>query len=132
MVDRRHMTTLVLQEDFPKGSSIEGYLIEHSNGVAVHHEVELVPIRTEHVGVTEDKGAELELVVPDHHHIQDGDVLTIMLPEFASQQDHADASAKLVQLVKNTRAAAGMVLSHGQQFGKVDPKEVLSAYSDGD
>lgn len=130
---RELKTTLTLQEDFPKGSRIEAYLVDTTItwGNTQKTTVELVPIRTEHVGVTEDKGAELALPVPDHHHIQDGDVLTITLSEFASQKDYVDAVATLSALVASTRAAAGMVLNHGQQFGKLDPREAMRAYSDG-
>jgi hypothetical protein len=129
---RELMTTLTLQEDFPKGSRVEGYLRMYSEqGTQTTYEIELVPVRTEHVGVTEDKGAELALPVPDHHHIQDGDVLTITLPEFATQKDRAEAQAVLRSLVSSTRAMAGLVLNHGQGFGTQNPREVMRARSDG-
>jgi hypothetical protein len=124
------VTVLTLQEDLPKGSRVEAYLYTvRVPGLlaTTYDEVELVPVRTEHVGVTEDKGAELALSVPDHHHIQDGDVLTITLPKDATMQDHSVATVQLSELVSHTRAAAGLVLIAGQQFGVGDPEEVMRA-----
>ena len=131
--DRELATTLTLQEDFPKGSRVEAYLVERTSAWGnTQRNVELVPVRTEHVGVTEDKGAELALPVPAHQHIQDGDVLVITFDEQPSQAQIKDAEEKLAVLVRVSRAVAGVVMWPGQQFGTMRSAHVESVLADRD
>lgn len=120
-------TTLTLQEDLPKGSTVEAWV---TLDMLSPPEVELVPRAPSHIGVTEDKGAELELVVPDHQHIQDGDVLVIAFDHMPTLKEKAVAEANLRDLCKITRAAAGIVMLPGQRFGAMSTEAVTRVFAD--
>jgi hypothetical protein len=133
-VPRILATTLTLQEDFPKGSKVEAWLRgfrDWAAGTAVWSDpdVELVPIRTEPVGVTEDKGAELSMkAVPVH--IPEGSILVLSIPVTWSLQQRSEMNKVLTDAVRYSRAVAGVMLPEGSKLSAHQLEELAQYAAD--
>lgn len=120
-------TTLILQEDFPKDSRIEAWLVESAGPWGnTHQTVELVPVRTEPVGVTEDKGAALALKsVPVH--VPEGSILVMTVPANQSTAEYHINRRLLAAMVNTSRAIAGVQLPEGTKLSAQTMEELQHA-----